>query len=80
VEEDRNLDIFEMRNNISEPTMEWIIRKLLTFMHYERDIKDMKRPLEWWEKHENMFLTIGFYVKQIVRTMKSQFEIKRIFL
>jgi serine phosphatase RsbU (regulator of sigma subunit) len=45
VEEDRNLDIFEMTNNRSEPTMKLIIKELLTFMHYQRDIKDMKCPL-----------------------------------
>jgi serine phosphatase RsbU (regulator of sigma subunit) len=45
VEEDRNLDILEMTNNGSQPTMKLIIRELLTFMHYQRDIKDMKCPL-----------------------------------
>jgi hypothetical protein len=30
-------------------------------------------------KHENMFPTIGFYVKQILRVVRSQIEIEKIF-
>ncbi len=64
VEEDRNLDIFEITNNTSEPTMKLIIKELLIFMCYQMDVKDIKCPLQWWKKHENVFLTIGLYVKQ----------------
>jgi hypothetical protein len=42
---DRSLDIFEMTNNTSEPTMKLIIRELLIFMHHQVDIKDIKCPL-----------------------------------
>jgi len=42
VEEDRNLDIFEMTNNITEPTMKLIIKELLIFMRYQVDVKDIK--------------------------------------
>jgi len=24
------------------------------------DVKDIKCPLQWWEKHENMFLIVIF--------------------
>jgi len=45
VEEDRNLDIFKITNNASEPTMKLIIRKLLIFVDYQMNIKDIKCPL-----------------------------------
>jgi hypothetical protein len=45
VEKDRSLDIFEMTNNTSEPTMKLIIRELLIFMRYQVDVKDIKCPL-----------------------------------
>jgi len=45
VEEDRNLDIFEMTTNTSEPTTELVNRELLIFKHYQVDVKDIKCPL-----------------------------------
>jgi len=63
VEEDRNLNIFEMTTNISELVTNLVNRKLLVFRHYQVDFKDIKCPLQWWEKHESMFLTIGFCVR-----------------
>ncbi len=63
-EEDNNLDIFEMKTSKSEPTMKLINKELLIFKRYEKDVKDIKCPLQWWEKHENMFPTIGFYAKK----------------
>jgi len=32
-----------------------------------------------WEKHESMFLTIGFCTKQILKIVRSQIETKSIF-
>jgi len=45
VEEDRNLDIFEMTTNTREPTTELVNRELLIFKHYQVDVKDIKCPL-----------------------------------
>jgi hypothetical protein len=45
VEKDRNLDIFEMTTNTSEPTTELVNRELLIFKHYQVDVKDIKCPL-----------------------------------
>ncbi len=36
------------------------VLELLIFMHYQVDVKDIKCPFQWWEKHESMFPTIGF--------------------
>ncbi len=74
---DKSLDIFEMITNTSEPTMELINRELLIFKCYQVDIKDIKCPLP--EKNENMFPTVGFCVRQILRIVESQIETKRIF-
>jgi hypothetical protein len=43
------------------------------------DVKDIKCPLYWWEKHESMFFIVGSYAKQILRIVGSKIEIKRIF-
>jgi hypothetical protein len=51
VREDMSLDIFEMITSTSEPTMELVNRKLLIFKHYQVDVKNIKCPLQWWEKH-----------------------------
>jgi hypothetical protein len=52
-----------MTTNTSEPTMEFGNRELLILKHYQVDIKDIKCPLQWWEKHESMFPTICFCAK-----------------
>jgi hypothetical protein len=79
VEKDMSLDIFEMTTNTSEPTTELVNRELLIFRHYQVDVKYIKCPLQWCEKHESMFPTIGFCVNQIIGIVGSQIEIERIF-
>ncbi len=76
---DNNLDIFEMIANTIKPTIKLMNRKLLIFKHYQMDVKEIKCPLKWWEKHESMFLIIGYYVKQILKIVGSQIEIEKIF-
>jgi hypothetical protein len=65
VEEEKSLDIFEMIASISEPTTELVNKEFFIFKRYQVGVKDIKCPLQWWEKHENMFLTIGFCTRQI---------------
>jgi len=79
VEKEKTLDIFEMIGNISEPTMELVNKELMIFKCYKADVKDIKCPLHWWEKYDNMFLTIGFCAKQILGIVGSQIETKKIF-
>jgi hypothetical protein len=71
VEEDMNLDIFEMTTNTSEPSMELVNKKLLIFKHYQVDVKDIKCPIQWWEKHESIFLTIGFCATNFMNSWMS---------
>ncbi len=80
VREDMSLDIFEMITSTSEPTMELVNRKLLIFKHYQVDVKNIKCPLQWWEKHQSMFLIVGFCAREILGIVGSQIEIERIFL
>jgi hypothetical protein len=47
--------------------IELVNREFLIFRHYQVDVKDTKRPLQWWEKHESMFPTIVFCASQIFK-------------
>ncbi len=61
-DEDCNLDIFEQTTSTCELAKKLVKRELLIFKRYQLDVKDIKCPLQWWHKHEAMFLTIGFLV------------------
>jgi hypothetical protein len=56
------LDIFQMIVKNNEPTKELVKRELLIFWSFQGDVKEIKCPLWWWEKHEPMFLIVGFLV------------------
>ncbi len=43
------------------------------------DVNDIKCPLQWWEKHKNMFPTVGFCARKLLRIVGFQIEIKKIF-
>ncbi len=77
--EDNKLDIFEMTFSTSEPRMDLINKELLVFKHYQVDVKNIKCPLQWWKKHENMFPTVGLCARQILRIVGFQIETKIIF-
>jgi hypothetical protein len=51
VEEDMSLDIFEMIVSTSESTMELVNREFAIFKRYQVNVKNIKCPLQWWEKH-----------------------------
>jgi hypothetical protein len=44
-----------MTTNINEPMKELVDRELLIFKRFQMDVKDIKYPFRWWEKHEFMF-------------------------
>jgi hypothetical protein len=68
-----------MTSNNVKIVKEIITRELLDFTRFHVDVKDIKNPPQWWEKHEYKFHVIGFLVKQILRIIGSQIETKRIF-
>ncbi len=41
------------------------------------DVKDIKCPFQWKDKHETMFLTIGFLVHWILGIVGSQIETEK---
>ncbi len=43
------------------------------------DLKEIKCLVQWWQKHESMFPTMGFLARQILGIVGSQIEAKRIF-
>jgi len=78
-EQYRSLDIFKHITSTSEPTKELVKRKFLVFKRYQLDVKDIKCPLQWWQKYEAMFPTVGFLARQILSVVEFQIEIERIF-
>jgi len=43
-------------------TNELAIKGLPIFKWFQLDVKNIKCLLQWWDKHEAMFLTIGFLI------------------
>jgi hypothetical protein len=48
IDEDSNLDIFEMSTKTNEPTKELVNKELQMFKKYHMDVKNIKCFLEWW--------------------------------
>jgi hypothetical protein len=48
--QDCNLDIFEQISSTSEPIKELVKKELRIFRKYQLDVKDIKFPLQWWQK------------------------------
>jgi hypothetical protein len=79
VDDDNNLDILQMTTWSIKLTKKFVKKQLLVFWHYLVDVKEIKCPFQWWEKHETMFPTIQFLICQILGIVGSQIETKRIF-
>jgi hypothetical protein len=68
-----------MTKKNTKTTNEIVIRELLDFRRFHVDVKDIKNPLQWWEKHEIRFLAVSFLAKRIRRIVSSQIETECIF-
>ncbi len=77
--EDNNLDILEMTSSTTKLVIELVNRELLIFRKFQVDLKEIKCLLQWWQKHETMFPTIGFLTRQILGIVESQTKIEMIF-
>ncbi len=77
--QDHRLDIFQMRNNSMETLKEIITKELLDFRRFHLDLKEIKNPFQWWEKHESRFPVVALLVRQILGIVSSQIEIGHIF-
>jgi hypothetical protein len=71
IDEESSFNIFEMSARINEPTKE-VVNELHMFKKFQVDVKDIKHPLEWWAKHESLFLTMVFRACQILGIIGSQ--------
>jgi hypothetical protein len=78
-EEDYELDISKMTSNNVKTVKEIVTRELLDFRRFRVNMKDIKNPPQWWEKHESTFHIVGFLTKQILKIVGSQIETKHIF-
>ncbi len=56
VGEDNNLNSFEMIVDTSDPTTKLINTKLLILKRYQVDAKNIKFPLQGWEKMKACFV------------------------
>ncbi len=79
MDDDNNLDIFQMTIRSTKPTKDFVERELLLFQCYHMDVKEIKCPFQWWDKHEAMFPIVRFLTCQILRIVGSQIETERIF-
>ncbi len=61
-----------MTSSTTEPVTKLVNRKLLIFKKFQMDPKEIKCLLQWWQKHETMFPTIGFLTRQILGIVESQ--------
>jgi len=77
--QDYGLDIFQMMNNNKEIVKEIVIRELLDFRRFHVDLKEIKNPLQWWEKHESRFSIVAFLAWQIRGITGAQIETTHIF-
>jgi hypothetical protein len=68
-----------MTNNNMEIAKEIVTRELLDFRRFHVDLKEIKNPFQWWEKHESIFPVVTFLARQILGIVSSQIEIEHIF-
>ncbi len=74
------MDSFEPTSSTSELAKELVKKEVLIFRRYQIDVKDIKCPLQWWEKHETIFLIVGFFALALLDHIlnKKNFFLRRI--
>jgi len=68
-----------MTVNTSVSMAKLVNKELLIFRRFQMDPKEIKCPLQRWQKHESMFPTVGSLAQQILQIVESQIETERIF-
>jgi len=79
IDEESCLNIFEMFVKTSEPTKELMNKELHMFGRFQMHVKDIKRPLDWWGKHECVFSIVAFLGHHVLGIVGSQTKIEKIF-
>ncbi len=54
-DQDYGLDICQMMNSNTKIVKEIVTKELLDFRGCHMDLKEIKNPFQWWEKHESKF-------------------------
>jgi hypothetical protein len=67
-----------MTSSSTEIMKEIITKELLDFKRFHVDLKEIKNPFHWCEKHESRFPTMVFLARQILGILSSQIETKSI--
>ncbi len=65
-DKDHGLDIFQMTSSNMKTTKEIVTRELLDFRRFHVNLKEIKNPLQWWQKHESRFPIVAFLARQIL--------------
>jgi hypothetical protein len=47
------------------------------FTRFQVNVKDIECSLEWWAKHESLFLPVAFLACQILGIVGSQIKIEK---
>jgi hypothetical protein len=79
IDEESNLDIFEMSIGTNKPTKDVVNKELLMFRKFQVNVKDIECPLKWWARHEYLIPIVAFPTHHILGMVDSQIKIKRIF-
>jgi hypothetical protein len=79
-DDDYRLNNFQMTTNNNDHAKELTARKLLDFKRFLVDMKDIKSPLLWWEKHNCRFLVVGLQARHILGIVGFQIEMEHFFL
>jgi hypothetical protein len=73
------MDIFEQTANTSELAKKKLFHtKLLIFIHYQLDFKEINYPFQWWRKYETMFHIVNFLAHKFLGIVKSKIEKEKI--
>jgi hypothetical protein len=67
-----------MTSSSTKIRKEIITKELLDFKRFHVDLKEIKNPFQWCEKHESRFPIVAFLARQILGILGSQIEIKHI--
>ncbi len=62
-----------------EIAKEIVTKELLDFRRFHVDLKEIKNPFQWWEKHESRFSIVTFLARQILGIVSSQIDTEHIF-
>jgi hypothetical protein len=76
---EENNNIFGVGASIEESSYAFVVGELSLFRRLFISFVTCVDPLTWWQIHETQFPNVRFFVKQILRILRSQIEIEHVF-